>query len=267
MPGTDADAHPLARDLRFFIVFIGGMAIDLCAQSVGAKNGSAAVQPSSIPVGGGTVAKLASASSDYFDWPHREATELIDSITLAWAGRINSVASHHFAGKHTGSGGTDNPFDFRTNGSGAPALVRGKNGAGLCIHEGASALTANVRQTVEITQGPLLNATSLMYANGASMSVTVVVAGPANNAAASGQPIRVGRRADGFVQMDGFTEYVAGWARQISAVDLAEFRRAPYAILRPRETPVFHSLGGGGGGFQAAWAARANTVIQGALHA
>lgn len=42
--------------------------------------------------------------------------------------------------------------------------------------------------------------------------------------------------------MNGFTEYVAGWARMLSAAELREFRAAPYALLKPRETPAFYSL-------------------------
>lgn len=241
-PVSIDQTHPLARSLRFFFVFVGGVPIDLATWMIGTRNGSAAIQGSGIPAGGGTVAKLASASSDFYEFAHRAEWEILTEITLAWRGRINSgSAFRHFVGKHTGGGGTNCPYDFRTDNAASPkiSLVR-SSGATFSQFDSIGTIPLNAVATVEATKGADLGVTPTFYINGADAgSTTSGVSGTATGSAAT---LRIGRRADGAVQMDGFTEYVVGWGQILSADALREFRQAPYALLRPRETPVFYSL-------------------------
>lgn len=235
-------SHPLASSLRFFIVFINGVAIDLQSWAIGSRNGSAAVQASAVPSGAGTVAKLAAGSSDFYEFAHRPGSEILTEITLAWRGRINSGgAFRHFAGKHVGGGGTNCPFDFRTDSSASPVpvLVR-SSGSGFVENVATSGITVGVPTTVEVTKGADLSNTPSFFIGGAAVgSSTSGVTGTATGTAAA---LRVGRRADGAVQMDGFTEYVAGFASILSADALREFRLAPYALLQQRETRITYSL-------------------------
>lgn len=263
-------SHPLAPSLRFFIVFINGVAIDLVSWAIGARNGSAAIQGGGVPVGGGTVAKLAAGTSDYYEFAHRPEWDLLGELTLAWRGRLNTGGVfHNFAGKHLTTGATNNPFDFRSTNDNPPriALVRAAASGSLSNHfSNSDPFTLGASSTAEVTQGATLDLAPTFYANGRQAALFTNSSGPASPATSSSAVLRVGRRPDGVEQMDGFTEYVAGWATLLDADELREFRMAPYALLAPRETPVGVHVGGGPT-FQAAWAARANTVIQGALHA
>lgn len=125
-------SHPLASSLRFFIVFIDGVAIDLQSWAIGTRNGSPVVQASRIPAGTGTVAKLTAGSSDYYEFAHRPEWEITGAISLAWRGIVSTgSAFRHFGGKHSSGGGSNNPFDFRTTNNAAPqvALVRSNGSA------------------------------------------------------------------------------------------------------------------------------------------
>lgn len=64
------------------------------------------------------------------------------------------------------------------------------------------------------------------------------------------------------------TAFLAGiWARALTAPEISALYENPWALLfREVETPIFYSLGSSPS-FKAAWAARSNAVIQGALHA
>jgi hypothetical protein len=58
----------------------------------------------------------------------------------------------------------------------------------------------------------------------------------------------------------------AAWGRALEDAEMIEFQRNPYALLKPYRRSIY-LIPSGGPTFQAAWAARSNTVIQGALNA
>lgn len=260
--------HPLAQDLRFFCFPVApGVMLEVVSQTPGTKGGSAYIGGSGIPEGdgGGMVAKLASGTSDFYSWADNDKHDILGAMTLAWRGALDSTSpGHHFAGKHAGNGATDNPFDWRTFDSTTtnPTLVRARTSGSPTLgawNSGSSISTgATTRHTTEVTQGATLDTTPAFYIDGTLTSTTTIVAGPASEAVGSSTGLRVGRRADAGFQMNGTTEYVAGWARQWPAEALKEFRRYPYSLIRKQEY-VFYSIAAGS--FKSAWARNANTVL------
>lgn len=259
--------HPLARDLRFLISFGPNAPYDHVSGTLGTPSGGPSIETMR---GGARAAKLDSAGSDFYSFAHRPEWEILSAITLAWRGVIASGSNYrHFAGKHSSSGGSFNPFDFRTDNSAAPkpTIVRATGGASTGNYESTTALTVGAISTVEVTQGAFVSDVPSFYVNGLLTGTTTLSGGSAAPPAGTGDPIRVGRRTDGAVQMDGYTEYLAGWGRILTATELAEFRARPYALIKQTPRRVYFITAGAGPSFQAAWAARSNAVIQGALHA
>lgn len=227
--------HPLARDLRLFVVFIGNVAVDLVTGRVGVPSGSATIEA----LHSRTAAKLDSAGSEFYAWDDDDRHDILDDITLAWRGRVASgLGYRHFAGKHASNGTSANPFDFRTDNAASPkpSLVRANAGTFLQWDSG-TALTVGSTQTVEVTQH--IGEVAKFYVDGIAASTTG--ASPGVSATNSSTGLRIGRRADGAVQMDGYTEYVVGWATARTAEELAAFRANPYALTLARSRRVARS--------------------------
>ena len=243
-------SHPLAKNLRFFIANLNGLGvpIDLVSYQVGTVSGSARTEGSFIPQGSGIVSKLTSASSDYYSWSNIDAHNILTEITLAWRGMLSTVGGYrHFAGKHASNGGTNNPFDFRTNntaGSTAVVLVRAETFASASFTSSATISAGTSAQTVEMTHTGPLNVNATAYINGVSGS-TSGATGSGATPTTNTTGLRVGRRSDGVVQMDGYTEYVLGWARVLTEAELRLFRNAPYALLKktPSKSYFFSTPG------------------------
>lgn len=73
-----------------------------------------------------------------------------------------------------------------------------------------------------------------------------------------------GQRSSGgaYYGLNGSIALVLLWDRELSAVEIAQLTRREYELFAPRSIWVPVSAGGGGGGFQAAWARNANTILK-----
>lgn len=72
--------------------------------------------------------------------------------------------------------------------------------------------------------------------------------------------VNIGKNSAGTSYLDGRIKVIALANRPWSADEIAEFRSAPFSLLRTRRTPTKFSISAPGS-FQAAWARNANTVL------
>ncbi len=128
-------SHPLIAnaDLRFFVTRVDGVFVDLVTGAFGTPNGSAVIVPRAglRGVPSSMQASLASATSDYYEFAHDASWNLTGDMSLLWRGELTSAgALKHFAGKHAAGGGSNNPFDFRTDSSSPAKAVLVRSSAG-----------------------------------------------------------------------------------------------------------------------------------------
>lgn len=177
----------------------GPFAYDPVTRLYGAFSGATRTVAAAV----GRVIKLDSASSSYFSETAADAP-YIGPITLVWWGRIDTGSNYrHFFGKHQSNGASDCPFDFRTDNAATPslALVRAMSGAnhswsGPTVSLGVFHHIACVLASGDMNEQPLF------YIDGV-MTGGTNISGGAGTVTGTNQPIRVGRRDDGAVQMDG----------------------------------------------------------------
>lgn len=214
-------SHPLAQGLAFCYVPSVGL-VDLASGCRGSDTGTV---PSPTPFGRGA---LSAASSQYATFPGRSDSPFLGRITFEWAGTLRVGSRyHHFAGKHSGSGGVNTPFDFRTSNESVPRihLVRG-NGSTFTTFQSSSNLPLGVPHHVAVTTDLT---TVKFYIDGASGGSTADSIGTATG---SNADIVVGQRPDGAtVSLDGVAVLCRVWSRELSAADIASLYADPFQML------------------------------------
>jgi len=232
--------HPLAQGLAFSIEFLEGAGepIDIVHHTGGTPNGS----PTWIHHPMGLCVDI--DGSDYFSFPHHPNYNLTGHITLIWSGIIDTgSACHHFMGKHTSNGSSNNPFDFRTNSDASPKLVLVRAPASsldYAIWEGPSIPPGN-HHVVAVSQQEVINSSLTFYVNGEPSSGSCIQ-GTASVATGNTESLRIGRRADGAVQMDGKVFFARGYNRILTADEHRWVVAEPYAMFRPKKAPALYSV-------------------------
>jgi hypothetical protein len=218
-------SHRLSRGLEFDFSFLergGGATFDLRYGRRGAFTDSPTwVNPGINFTGSAVVESSAVPDAPFFG-----------AITLVWKGVIRTGSGfRHFAGKHEGGGGADNPFDFRTNNAGTPrlALIRA-NAGGFTNFEGQEVSLSTVNTIAVVTPGVIQTA-PIFYVNSSATTGNGVAGSGTGPATGTASTLRIGRRADGVVQMDGVVEFCRGYSRALSADEIRWLTEEPYAHL------------------------------------
>lgn len=166
--------------------------------------------------------------------PVADDAPYLGKITIAALARVDTGAAfHHFAGKHTGGGGTQNPFDFRTDNAGTPALFLVRANGGFRGHSGP-AVTLGVWKHYCVTTGTLLEDLPTYYVDGVPTAGVHALGSGTGAPTGSGADIRIGRRADGATQLDGAIGLLAIWRRALSGGEVAEWYRNPWQVFPVR---------------------------------
>lgn len=150
--------------------------------------------------------------SDYLNSAEPVDRPFLGEITLVWCGTIDTgSAFRHFMGKHTGNGATNNPFDFRTHSDATPSLrlIRSA-GASSVQWEGPATTLGESHLYGAVVD--VASATAEFYVDDTRTTNTQSAITPTG----SGAAIRIGRRADGAVQMDGKLEAAYIWSRRLN---------------------------------------------------
>ncbi len=168
------------------------------------------------------------ALGDYFDLAVSD-TVFLGTISIIERADITSGGDYrHFAGKHSGNGGTQNPFDFRTNSSGSALYLVRVNGGGV-EYTGPST-TIGSWKSYGLGAPSAIEDVPDFYVDGSKTSGTNKAGSGTGAPTGSNANIRVGRRADGAVQMIGAISSVAIFSRKLSDSEFQEEENGPEPI-------------------------------------
>ncbi len=166
-------------------------------------------------------------------------TNVLGAITICVVANIDTGAAFRaFIGKCLTNGGSNNPFDFRTSNAATPLLILIRaNGSGGVVREYAGqATTLGAYRMYSVVCSDGLVQTAPTFYIGSSAQVGSLVGGGNQNGAVTGSSasLRIGRRPDGAVQMDGIIAYILIYSRALSAGEIAQNYAALQTQLAPR---------------------------------
>lgn len=226
-----------AGAVRAFLSPIGGQVRDAAAGIAATLYGA----PTFGAYRYGRLTNLVAASSQYFELPSKDALNVTGEGTLLWRGRVDTSTGYHsIASKGIGGGGSC-PFDVYFESSGRATIWRNGN----AWYTPDSAVTPGVVDVVvawpdDIAVRPTFIVSGVDFT--ASLTNAGSGAGPAG---ANTDPLRIGRRQDGVVQLDGGVEVFALLAGRLPVGVLMRLRRRPYALLAPIERRIWVPSAGG----------------------
>ena len=189
----------------------------------------------------GAVPVLDFVTDDFVDVVDSDDTKYTGELTICvWAKIDTGSAFRHFAGKHTGNGTVDDPFDFRTTDDATPLMhiVRANTSR---KHWDGPAVTLGARKHYCVAAPSLIENAPTFYVD--AVATTGVAAGGTGTGAptGSGANIRFGDRADSAVTMDGQMNDFRIFNRILPAAELTEHFLHPELLVRPR-TRTFYSF-------------------------
>jgi hypothetical protein len=201
-------------------------------------------------VGAGGIAWSNLTTANYLTWTPPSG---LTAGTVLFVGQVNTLATSQTWGQY-GSGGAGqfdwSPFSDDTIYAGAWSTTR-VNSA-VAVPGGASVMQ---RPHTIIGVGSTTNTTHRTWVNGTPLSAAV-----SGETFGYASPMRIGSHASG--GYPGKIYLVGVWDRIISDSEVASLAANPWQLFAPRTIWVPVSAGGGGGGFQSAWARNANTLLQ-----
>jgi hypothetical protein len=142
------------------------------------------------------------ATDDYIDIPMGD-TNVLGLITLCVWVNLRSTSLVHFFGKHAGGGASQNPFDFRTASGGSLQFVMAN--ANVVGYNGPNIGTGSWVH-VAVTSTGSLSEPPVFWLNGKSTVGTYLFGIQTGVVTGSNSNLRLGRRDDGAVQLDGLAD-------------------------------------------------------------
>jgi hypothetical protein len=174
-------------------------------------------------------------TDDYVNVPMSDAL-LLGPVTLcAWV-LIRGASLNAFMSKHTGGGGTNNPFDFRTGTAANNLTIVRANASSYVSYSGPS-LASNTWIHVGVMFNGAASNVPVFWVNGKSTAGTVDAGSLSGPVTGSNTDMRLGRRADGSVQLDGLADDYRMYNRMLSSQEmnlLASRRGVAYELATSR---------------------------------
>jgi len=216
-------SHPLARGLEICVEFLevgGYKPLELVRRIQGVKSDNPVVGPRGL--------EFRTGSSSYTEFSNIPDAKLLLGLTLQWRGVVTSGNLRHFAGKHTGGGGTNNPFDFRLDGGTNLVCVRA-DASTPQSDTGAAITVLKPQSYTYVDPRPNTSRTREFWING----IRKTVLGAASNLPVTGSSttLRIGRRADGVAQMNGVCQYFRAWSRGLTGPEIKWLEEEPYTLF------------------------------------
>lgn len=155
-------------------------------------------------------------SDDYINCPASD-TGFLGALTIScWAKIDSGSAYRHFAGKHASGGGTANPFDFRTNNAATPLMELIRANTGYKEYSGP-AVVLNTMTHYAATAPNIIQTAPEFYVDGSATTGTSIGGFGSGAPTGSTADIKIGRRADGVVKMDGVIDEMRILSTELSA--------------------------------------------------
>lgn len=165
--------------------------------------------------------------------------DYLGPVTLFWFGAVDTgSAFRHYMGKHAGAGATANPFDFRTTNDPTPRTRLVVANTAVRDYQG-QLITLGAREAHAVNRPALIETVPTEYLNGLPFAMSLQAGAGTGAPTGTGANIRVGRRADGGVQLDGRMEAVFIWKRLLSNDEHMALWLNPYHFLMPDDFTPF----------------------------
>lgn len=157
---------------------------------------------------------------------------LLGALTVCVVAQLDTgSAFREFLSKTAGNGATNCPLEFRTSNAATPVLVSVRsNAGGTKTYNGQSTAVGAYRMyTVVYTDGNV-DTVPTFYLGTSSTGGSGATGTGTGAATGTSQNLRIGRRADGAVQMDGIMAYILIYNRALSAAEITQ----NYTVLQAR---------------------------------
>lgn len=225
----------------FAVATFGGGLRDAVTENSGALSAAA-----KLGLSGHGLSVMFPSGSCYASLPTKNDYNLLGALTLVWVGVIDTIAQYQFLiARAAGSGGLNNPFEFRVNSGGGMQLLRA-NGSGYSTW--ATAQSPPVGRPVVLVAthgGNLANAVGAsLWINGVSYAVTPTYT---TSGAATGntEELRLGTRGDTYTYMLGSAAAAFGFPRVLSDAEIRAISGNPALVFdAPLSLPMPAASGG-----------------------
>ena len=205
-------SHPLAEAAA--VVFVNGVNYTGLPAVAGSGGGS----PSVTPLGAGKASTTAGGEFWSIDVPH-----VTGSLTAAWFGTKTNVNYNCYWSQGSGDG-VGGAFNMWSDANGAFNCWRT---SGTATHTGGNA-SINGKTSIIWTHDVDTDV-SVVYLDGQHFST---LTGKTDVGGGSGNPIRIGRRADGVTQLNGTCTMAGVWRRALSANEVSMLFADPFCMLK-----------------------------------
>jgi len=157
---------------------------------------------------------------------------LLGALTVCIVCQLDTGSAFRaFLSKCLTNGATNNPLDFRTDNSATPKLASARSTAtGTKAYVGPNATIGAYRMYSVVYTDGNVDTVPTYYVGTTATGGSGATGSGSGAATGSGANLRIGRRADGAVQMDGIMAHVLIYNRALSATEIAQ----NYAVLQPR---------------------------------
>jgi hypothetical protein len=159
-------------------------------------------------------------ANDYVSISDTDDSKYTGSLTLCtWAKIDTGGAYRHFMGKHSSSGATQNPFDFRTDNAATPKLTLVRANSTNIGWEGPT-VTLGQWKYYCVVAPALIQSAPTFYIDGVATTGTIASGSGTGAATGSGAPIVIGLRPDNAVIMDGAMDEVRIYNRELTSNEI-----------------------------------------------
>lgn len=191
---------------------------------------------------------------------------LTDPVTIAWVQKFVSPSANSTVLHWKLSGAARTALAGYQSTSSSYRFSFGTSANEWNLSAVASPVDGEERVCVLVCRAGLESATAgdfSIYINGVDQGTPGATTFGSNTTAG----MRVGAALAGTDPFEGGISRLTIWNRPLLERDALEWSASPDVIYEPQTIWVPVSAGGGGSGFQAAWARNANTMIQGGMRA
>ena len=160
---------------------------------------------------------------------------LLGALTYCVVANIASGSAFRaFLSKSVGSGSAANPGEFRTDNSATPKLFSARANAAANTYSGPNAVVGAYRMYSMTLADGNVNTAPIFYVGTTPTTGTLSTGTATGAATGTSQNLRIGRRADGAVQMNGTIASVLVYNRALSAAEITRNYQALQASLATR---------------------------------
>lgn len=221
--------NPLAQDLRFAIITIGGTPVEVVRGVPLTATGGAGVSP--MP--DGLTCQAAVTGTKYWSLAHHPSYALTGAMTVMCR-FVQGASSTYYgvASKSVSSGGATTPFDIY-NAAGGWRIGRA-NAGGYRFRgflQAAPSAGDDITMGFSYPSAEINNSGAIAIFNGVKKATSDVLGAGTGDCTDGGGVIKIGSRDDNVTINNQSTYYLFGWARHLGEVGMGEIHRDPFQVF------------------------------------